>query len=143
MCIRDSLHNVDAMGHMFWHFAKSRQELPVDETRYQHYMEQVYVQTDRYFGEFMHYLDDGWAIMVVSDHGLTCSFEEHVPLLGDPFGVNAIMMQELGYTVLQKDEQMCIRDRCIRAYLLAGHYADHLILRPLGLAAFRRADRCV
>ena len=99
------LHNVDAMGHMFWHFAKSRQELPMDEARYQGYMEQVYAQTDRYFGEFMHYLDDGWVIMVVSDHGLTCSFEEHVPLLGDPFGVNAIMMQELGYTVLQKDEQ--------------------------------------
>ena len=98
------IHNVDAMGHMFWHFAKSHADMPTDEAAYKERLEQVYVQTDRYFGEFMHYLDEGWTILVVSDHGLTCSTEEHVPLIGDPFGVNAIMMQELGFTILQKDE---------------------------------------
>ncbi len=98
------IHNVDAMGHMFWHFAKSHKDLPTDEAAYKERLERVYVQTDNYLGEFLHYLDEGWTILVVSDHGLTCSTEEHVPLIGDPFGVNAIMMKELGYTVLQQDE---------------------------------------
>lgn len=98
------IHNVDAMGHMFWHFAKSHVEVPTDEAAYKERLERVYVQTDNYIGEFLHYLDEGWTILVVSDHGLTCSSEEHVPLIGDPFGVNAIMMQELGYTTLMKDE---------------------------------------
>ena len=98
------IHNVDGMGHMFWHFAKSHEDMPTDEAAYKERLERVYVQTDRYIGEFLHYLDEGWTVLVVSDHGLTCSTEEHVPLIGDPFGVNAMMMKELGFTVLQKDE---------------------------------------
>lgn len=51
----------------------------------------------------MHYLDAGWTIFIVSDHGLLLS-ENRATLLGDPFGVNISVMEELGYTVLKCDE---------------------------------------
>lgn len=99
------IHNVDAMGHFFWHYAKDRAEIGNDGATYRQLLEDVYVQTDNYLGEFLHLLDKEWTILIVSDHGLICSEEdeENIPLLGDPFGVNAIVMQELGYTILEKD----------------------------------------
>lgn len=96
------IHNVDGMGHMFWHFAKSHESLPTDEAVYKARLERVYQQTDTYLGEFLHYIDEGWTVLIVSDHGLLCTDEE-VPLIGDPFGVNAMVMKDLGYTVLKKD----------------------------------------
>ncbi len=99
------LHNVDAMGHIFWHQVVSRKNLPdVDYKGLQECMEQVYIDTDAYLGSFDHLLEEGWTIIITSDHGLVCSYEEMPPMLGDPFGVNIRVMQELGYTVLQKDE---------------------------------------
>lgn len=98
------VHNVDAMGHFFWHFAKDREDFHVDEAVYQGFIRDVYRQTDRYLGAFLPLLDEGWTVLITSDHGLVCSWEEHVPLIGDPFGVNVKMMQELGYTKLLTDE---------------------------------------
>ena len=43
-------------------------------------------------------------IIVTSDHGLLVNEEEHFPLMGDLFGINAVVMDELGYTVLKRDE---------------------------------------
>ena len=63
----------------------------------------VYQQADDYVGEFLHLLDKGWTILLVSDHGQVCPEHEH-HLLGDPNGVNVRVMQELGFTVLQYDE---------------------------------------
>ena len=52
----------------------------------------------------MHLLDQGWDIIITSDHGLVCAEEDEpaVPM-GDPFGINIKVMQELGYTTLKKD----------------------------------------
>ncbi len=100
------LHNVDIAGHNFWELAKYRPHIQwYDEKIFQDIMERFYVDTDRYIGRFMHLLDEGWDIIITSDHGLVCADEEEpaVPL-GDPFGVNIKVMQELGYTVMKKDE---------------------------------------
>ena len=100
------LHNVDAAGHIFWELAKYRPHVkPYDETDIQAVIERFYIDTDRYLGRFMHLLDKGWDIIITSDHGLICSEEEEpaVPI-GDPFGVNIKVMEELGYTVMKKDE---------------------------------------
>lgn len=100
------IHNVDAAGHIFWELAKYRPHVkPYDETDLQAVIERFYIDTDRYLGRFMHLLDEGWDIIVTSDHGLICSEEEEpaVPV-GDPFGVNIKIMEELGYTVMKKDE---------------------------------------
>ena len=96
------LHNLDCLGHNFWMWAKSRQEKNVDETVFQKFMEEAYEDTDHYFGQFIHLLDEGWTIVIVSDHGLLTRYEEKPALLGDPLGVNVGILFKLGYTALKK-----------------------------------------
>lgn len=68
------------------------------------WMTQIYQQTDDYIGGFLHYLDEGWTIIVTSDHALVAPAHKP-PLLGDMCGtINAGLMSELGYTVMVKDE---------------------------------------
>ena len=99
------IHNVDAMGHMFWFLGKDRPLMgSMHGKEFQDAIEQVYEQTDRYLGRFLHYLDEGWTIMIFSDHGLLTPEEEEKPLIGDAFGCNVAVMKELGFTVLKKDE---------------------------------------
>ncbi len=98
-------HNIDAQAHMLTKFMKFRgrkNELP--EAQYQEFMAQVYEQTDRYIGEFLHLLDEGWTIFLVSDHAIVCP-EHGNRLLCDAAGVCVPIMQELGFTETIKDEQ--------------------------------------
>ena len=110
MCIRDRVifshvHNIDGIGHSILHYCtKQAHGDNPDLARYQAAWEYVYRQTDAYLGQFVHLLDEGWTIFITSDHGLVISSEE-IPLLGDPFGVNVGVMEELGYTVTVKDAQ--------------------------------------
>lgn len=99
------IHNVDACGHMFWYYGKNRPVMnKMEEEGYQKAIEEVYLQTDRYLGRFLHYLDEGWTVTIFSDHGLLTPEEEEKPLIGDAFGCNVGVMSELGFTVLKKDE---------------------------------------
>jgi Uncharacterized conserved protein len=99
------IHNVDGVAHAFWHFAKAQDYWSYPEGTekiYQSYMQYIYEQTDRYLGRFLHLLDEGWTILVVSDHGLIT--EEHMPpVLGEMVGVSIPVMEELGFTVMKKD----------------------------------------
>ena len=63
------LHNIDNAGHLFWHFAKHQEAWNNNENAYQGFMERIYIQTDNYLGRFLPYLDEGWTIIVTSDHG--------------------------------------------------------------------------
>lgn len=98
------LHNVDCMGHAFWEWAKDRQKNNLDERQYQEFIARIYEDTDRYIGAFLPLLDQGWTIVVTSDHGLLVNEEEEFALMGDPFGINASVMDELGFTVLKRDD---------------------------------------
>lgn len=97
------LHNVDCAGHQLWHLAHNLEPWKAcDEHVYQGFIEDVFRQTDDYFGHFLHLLDEGWTILVVSDHGLLVG--EHVPpLIGEYGGLNVPVMERLGYTVMKKD----------------------------------------
>lgn len=98
------LHNVDCAGHQFWHLGKTLEPWKhTNETFYQQLIEAVYQQTDEYLGSFLKYLDQGWTIFIVSDHGLLVG-ENVPPILGEYGGLNLGVMEELGYTVLKKDE---------------------------------------
>ena len=98
------LHNVDCAGHQIWHLGKTLEPWNhTDEKVYQELIERFYEQTDRYLGRFLHYLDQGVTILIVSDHGLLVG-ENVPPILGEYAGVNTGVMEELGYTVLKKDE---------------------------------------
>ncbi|WP_134215417.1 alkaline phosphatase family protein [Pelotomaculum propionicicum] len=96
------LHNVDASGHQFWHFAKHQEMWNNNEEAYQGFIEKVYIQTDNYLGRFLPYLDKGWTIIITSDHGLI-SQENHGVILGEIIGVTTPIMESLGYTTLVKD----------------------------------------
>ena len=98
------IHNVDNMAHVFWNWSAERDYQALEESpeSYVQFMENAYLDTDKYLGNFLYLLDEDWTIFIVSDHGLLVS-EELPPTLGDPFGVNAGVMSTLGYTVLKKD----------------------------------------
>ncbi len=96
------LHNIDLIGHQIWHLAKHRDEWDNDEAFYQRMITGVYEQTDRYLERFLHYLDEGWTIIITSDHGLITE-ENKTTGLGE-LRVNGNVMVELGYTALKKDE---------------------------------------
>lgn len=98
------LHNIDALSHNFWMYCKNRPNSLADESVFQGFMEEIYEDTDAYFGQFMHLLDEGWDIVVVSDHGLAVREENNASLMGDPLGVNAYIMRKLGYTALVETE---------------------------------------
>ncbi len=99
------LHNVDCAGHQIWHLGKTLEPWKyTDEKIYQELIERFYIQTDRYLGRFLHYLDQSYTIFIVSDHGLLVG-ENVPPILGEYAGVNTKVMEELGYTVLKKDSE--------------------------------------
>lgn len=94
-------HNVDAQGHMIVKYMKDKGLTPnLTEADFAEFLERIYIQTDNYIGDFMDMLDDGWTILIVSDHAQVCP-ENDPPLIGDITGVNIRVMQELGYTVLK------------------------------------------
>ena len=70
---------------------------------YAKFMEDIYIQTDYYLGKFLHLLDEGWSVAIFSDHGQVAA-KHDLHFLGDIGGINIGVMKELGFTVLQKDE---------------------------------------
>jgi predicted AlkP superfamily phosphohydrolase/phosphomutase len=97
------LHNIDCAGHQIWHLGKTLEPWKhTNEKVYQELSERFYIQTDRYLGRFLHYLDKGYTIFIVSDHGLLVGVNVP-PILGEYAGVNTKVMEDLGYTVLKKD----------------------------------------
>lgn len=95
-------HNIDLQGHMIIKYLKyGSDRLPAEV--YQQLLREVYIQSDIYIGKFLHLLDEGWAILLVSDHGQACpEHEAYPPLLMDG-AVTATHMVSWGYTVLKKD----------------------------------------
>jgi Uncharacterized conserved protein len=97
------LHNVDAQLHSFVRFLKPREGFEKLTTAMaEKFLEDVYVQTDNYLGKFLHYLDEGWTVFIISDHALVCAEHER-PQLGDGVGINIGVMRELGFTEVLKD----------------------------------------
>lgn len=99
------IHEVDTCGHLFWYLSKHRSKRNNNEEIYQYAIEKAYEYADSYIGYFLPLLDEGWTIMIVSDHGLLVPPEEDIPMLGDGFGCNVRIMEELGYTVLKQNEK--------------------------------------
>ena len=101
-------HAIDLQEHIFIRYMSDKKrgnwtnKLPPED--FQKFMEDIYIQTDYYLGKMMHLLDEGWAIVLFSDHGQVCP--AHVPpMLGDMAGVNLRVMEELGYTYLKRDAE--------------------------------------
>lgn len=99
------LHNIDTHGHGYWHYCKERcPRCNNDEKEFQQFMENVYVDTDKYVGQFLHLIDKGWSIVIISDHGLIVREEDECAGMADPVGVLVPVMEGLGYTAVKRDE---------------------------------------
>ena len=96
-------HAVDLEAHCFIkHLADrpfNRNPISVAEK----WMQDLYQQTDRYLGKFLHLLDEGWTVLIFSDHAQVASAHT-IPLLFDMNGCVTTLMEEMGYTVTFKDE---------------------------------------
>lgn len=97
-------HAIDLQEHMLIkHLAdkpENRQPIEVAES----WVEDIYKQADRYLGQFLHLLDKGWTILIFSDHALVAA-EHDIPMLIDVNGTCTPLMEELGYTVLKRNEK--------------------------------------
>ena len=97
------LHSCDHIGHACWRWGKTRNRYGnQDEKIYQGFMEEIYLQADDYVGRLMPLMDKGWTLILTSDHGLLCSEEDELPMLGEGFVMNVGVLKELGFTVLKK-----------------------------------------
>ena len=65
--------------------------------------EEVYKEVDDYLGKFLHLLDEGWTIIITSDHGQVAP-KYDLPVLIEASGTSIPYMEQLGYTVTYKDE---------------------------------------
>ena len=95
-------HNIDIQDHTFYKYMAHG----IENMKTEDFIElskAIYAQTDRYLGSFLHLLDEGWTVFIVSDHGLVAHGNK-VPLIGDMNGLNAGLMKELGFTALKQDE---------------------------------------
>ena len=99
-------HLVDMSGHTYMNVMKERYDSRYTEEEIYECAIGTYKACDEYIGEFLHLLDEGWTILLFSDHGLLSRKEDFDPLIGDNYGVNAGVMCELGYTVMKKDKYM-------------------------------------
>ena len=98
-------HNVDNYGHSLWEYRNAHGD-EATEAVYETLFEQAYKDTDRYLGDFLPLLDEGWSVIITSDHGLICKEEPNVPPgLGDGFVINTTIMRQLGYTVMERNEK--------------------------------------
>lgn len=100
-------HALDIQAHMIVRFMTDKKignwTNKVEPEWYCKMMEDLYIQQDKYVGKFLHYLDEGWTILLVSDHALICP-QHTPPMMADMCGLNTVVMEQLGYTVLKRDE---------------------------------------
>lgn len=96
------MHSVDAQEHMFLNCCKENGPGKLSYDEYMHFLRNVNRQADAYIGRFLPLLDQGWTILLVSDHGLTVNTIESQPLSGT--SIDGGLMVEWGFTALEKDE---------------------------------------
>lgn len=95
-------HFIDHSAHQFWNYALQKANAE-PEAEWQKQIDKTYEVADEYIGSFMHLLDEGWTIIVTSDHGEQIH-DKAVARLGSAGALSAGIMRELGWTVMKKDE---------------------------------------
>ncbi len=133
-------HAPDLQKHMFIRdLAKGTENTTAEQ--YEFIMQAIYKQTDDYLGKFVHFLDKGWTLMVVSDHAQVCP-KYGLRGLGDT-GMNVQIMEQLGYTVLEVNPETgkkkrrvdwtktkAVANREMHIYLNLKGRTDHGIVDP-------------
>lgn len=97
------IHNDDAQKHNMISVYKEDSKfrtLPLSD--YDEFFINISKQNDYYIGRFLHLLDEGWSLFLVSDHGLVTSEKGLSPYLPQIF-LDATFMRDWGYTVVKTD----------------------------------------
>ncbi len=90
------LHIIDAANHGF--LDHTLESFPGHELA-KACLDEFYALADEYVGRALKWLDRGAAVFVVSDHGGLIKYPDYeTPLIGDAWGLNIGLMEELGYT---------------------------------------------
>ena len=76
-------HAIDLEEHMFIKHMADKEWNRNPVTVAEQWMENLYKQADYYIGKFLHFLDEGWTVLIFSDHGQVAS-KHDLQLLGDP-----------------------------------------------------------
>jgi hypothetical protein len=96
------MHNIDLMSHNYIKYMKERSTSKISEAQAIEYAEATYKVTDDYLGSFLHLIDEGWTIILFSDHALICP-EAEAHVIGESCGICADPFRSMGYTVMKKD----------------------------------------
>lgn len=132
-------HAVDLEEHQFIkHLADrpfNRNPVSVAEK----WMEDLYVQTDYYLGKFLPLLDEGWTILIFSDHGqvapahdiplLTCASAKVLPLM-EEMGLTKTYIDENGEVQIDWTQTKAVMQREGHLYLNLIGQTDHGIVDP-------------
>ena len=84
-------HAIDLQSHMFVKHLAEREFNRLPHEAYEKFMEDIYVQTDYYLGKFLPLLDEGWTILIFSDHAQVAP-KHDIPFLADCSGVNVLSL---------------------------------------------------
>ncbi len=96
------IHNDDAEKHNFISVYKENSPHTLPLEVYEQAMINISKQNDYYLGRFLHLLDEGWTIFLVSDHGLLTS-EEGQSIYTSALAKDATFMREWGLTEVKYD----------------------------------------
>ena len=106
------MHDVDLVDHTFLRYL-SQETIDartangaklMQQADYVRWQEDLYVMTDNYLGAFLHFLDEGWSIIVTSDHAQVSPQHGMYPHLGQIIGYTVQLFEEWGYTTMKRDE---------------------------------------
>lgn len=106
------MHDVDLIDHTFIHELseqvcesnKQRGTTQLDHADFVRWQDDLYDLTDRYLGAFLHYLDEGWSIIITSDHAQVSPKNGMYPYLGQIIGYTTQLFEQWGYTTMKRDE---------------------------------------
>ena len=106
------MHVDDLVDHTFIHnlskmVADGMKAHGMTEVSYEDYLrwqDELYVMTDKYLGTYKHFLDEGWSIIITSDHAQIASTYGHYPYLGNTNGYSARLFQKWGLLDFKHDE---------------------------------------
>lgn len=96
------MHSIDAQEHMFISCCQENTPGPLPYEFYMEALRELSRQADYYIGRFLHLVDEGWTILLVSDHGLTVNEYENNPFNGS--AIETTYMTKWGFTELLKDD---------------------------------------
>ena len=102
--VMSHFHGPDMSAHAYMTFLKDRSWSVHSEQDILKCHEATYKMTYDYIGELLPLIDEGWTLLLFSDHSLICREEENYHLIGDNYGINTGVMAQLGYTVMKKND---------------------------------------